>query len=101
MKRYLLYIFMVVILAGCSSVVRITSSKMDKLELGMTKEQVVDILGKGYRISEKRIEEELSIEVLSYRDLYNEDEFYLFQFKDDRLEEWYRELVPKYESPKK
>lgn len=100
MKRYLLYIFMVVILAGCSSVVRITSSKMDKLELGMTKKQVVDILGKGYRISEKRIEEGLSIEILSYRDLYNEDEFYLFQFKDDRLEKWYRELVPKYESPK-
>lgn len=101
MKRHLLYILLVVILAGCSSVVRITSSKMDKLELGMTKEQVVNILGKGYRISEKRIEEGLLIEVLSYRDLYNEDEFYLFQFKDDRLEKWYRELVPKYESPKK
>lgn len=96
MKKYLLYFLIVVFLTSCSSVVNIASSKMDKLELGMTKVQVTDILGKGYTIAEKRMENGLQVEVLSYRDFYKDDEFYLFQFTDGRLEKWYRELLPGY-----
>jgi len=72
-----------------------TSEKMNKLELGMSKEQVTQILGIGYTIAEKRIQDSNEIEVLSYRDRYRNDEFYLFLFKNQKLEKWYRELLPK------
>lgn len=96
MKRYLLYVLTIIFLTSCSSVVNLTSSKMNQLELGMSKEQVTNILGKGYTVSEKRIENGIQIEVLSYRDVLKDDEFYLFQFKNDKLKEWYRELLPRY-----
>lgn len=72
-----------------------TSFKMNKLELGMSKEQVTDILGSDYTIAEKRFEGSNEIEVLSYRDHYENDEFYLFVFKNKKLEKWYRELYSK------
>lgn len=72
-----------------------TSSNMNKLELGMSKEQVTEILGSDYTIAEKRLEDNNEIEVLSYRDFYKNDEFYLFVFKNKKLDKWYRELFPK------
>lgn len=95
MKKHLFYFFMMLILSACSSL--ISSSKMDKLELGMSKEQVTTILGKRYTIAEKRIENGNQIEILSYRDY---DEFYMFLFMNDKLEKWYRKLLPKYETIK-
>ncbi|WP_298649325.1 DUF3192 domain-containing protein [uncultured Proteiniphilum sp.] len=74
-----------------------TGDKMDKLELGMSKEQVTTILGKNYTITEKRMEDDVLIEILSYRETHtNGDEFYLFEFKNNKLEKWYRELLPNY-----
>lgn len=99
-EKYTLYFFLIITLTCCSSVVKITGSKMNKLELGMSKEQVINILGEGYTIAEKRTENGSNIEVLSYRDFYKDDEFYMFVFTDDKLEKWYRELLPKYEMPK-
>lgn len=96
-KKFLLYFFMIFLITSCSSVARMTSSNMNKLELGMSKKQVTSILGTGYTIAEKRIENDNQIEILSYRDFYKDDEFYMFLFKNDRLEKWYRELLPKYD----
>lgn len=73
---------------------------MNKLELGMSKKQVTEILGTGYTIAEKRIENTIEVEIISYRDFYHDDEFYMFLFTNDKLEKWYRELLPKYETPK-
>jgi len=78
-----------------------TSSKMNQLELGMSKEQVVKILGKSYTVAEKRIEDGNQIEILSYRNYLNEYEIYMFLFKNGKLDRWYRELLPKYEAIKK
>jgi Tfp pilus assembly protein PilF len=95
-KIFILFAF-VLILSSCSAfqAAIMTSSKMNKLELGMSKEQVTKILGSDYTIAEKRIEDSNRIEVLSYRSYYKDDEFYMFVFKNDKLEKWYRELVPK------
>jgi DNA-binding winged helix-turn-helix (wHTH) protein len=68
---------------------------MEKLELGMTKKEVVNILGRGYKIAEKRIDSGKEIEVLSYQD--SPQEYYFFLFENNSLQEWYRELIPKYE----
>lgn len=96
-KKISFYFLVILILTACSSVAKITSSKMDKLELGMSKKQVALILGDKYTIAEKRVENGIEVEVLSYRNFPRDDEFYLFLFAGDKLEKWYRELVPKYE----
>jgi hypothetical protein len=85
------------LLSSCASfsVAFMTSSNMNHLELGMSKKQVTDILGSVYTIAEKRIEDNNKIEVLSYRDYYKNDEFYMFVLKNDKLEKWYRILQPK------
>ncbi len=70
---------------------------MDKLELGMSKQQLTAVLGRGYTIAEKRMEEGNLIEVLSYRNYPQEREIYLFVFANNELQEWYREIVPVYE----
>jgi len=82
---------------ACFSVVNMTSQNMNKLELGMSKEQVTDILGSNYTIAEKKMENGVLVEVLSYRDSYNNDEFYMFLFKNNTLEKWNRELALKQE----
>jgi len=96
-KIYILSSFLILILSSCAtfSAAIMTSTNMNKLELGMSKEQVTKILGSDYTIAEKRIEDDKTIEVLSYRDYYHNDEFYMFVFKNDKLEKWYRELLPK------
>ena len=98
-KIYILSAFIILILSSCATVsvaIRI-SHNMNKLELGTSKEQVTKILGSDYTVAEKRIEDGKTIEVLSYRDFYNNDEFYMFVFKNDKLEEWYRKLLPRKE----
>ncbi|WP_158860577.1 hypothetical protein [Lunatibacter salilacus] len=70
---------------------------MNQLELGMSKEQVTGILGKEYTIAEKRMEGGNQIEILSYRNSPETDEFYQFVFVNNELERWYRELMPRYE----
>jgi hypothetical protein len=98
--KYLICLFTILILTACSSVARMTSYNMNKLELGMSKKQVTNILGTGYTIAEKRIENNVDVEILSYRDFYKNDEFYMFLFANDKLEKWYRELLPNYEMKK-
>lgn len=70
-----------------------TSTNMSKLELGMKKEQVIDILGPAYTISSKSKMANIVFEVLSYRDFYHQDEIYLFEFQDGILNKWHREMV--------
>lgn len=95
MRLFISLLLAVLSLSACSSlsVMSMTSQKMEKLELGMPKEEVTRILGDAYTIAEKRIEDGKPIEVLSYRDIKG-DEFYMFVFINNKLEEWYREIVP-------
>ena len=94
---FILSAFVILMLSSCVtySAVHMTSANMNNLELGMSKDQVTQIFGSAYTIAEKRIEDGKVIEVLSYRELYNNDEFYMFLFKNDKLEEWYREFKEK------
>ncbi|MGI6049102.1 MAG: hypothetical protein ACOYEG_14030 [Petrimonas sp.] len=95
MRKLIGVLFMTVMLSSCGTFVNITRAKMEKLELGMTKKEVVNILGRGYKIAEKRIDSGKEIEVLSYQD--SPQEYYFFLFENNSLQEWYRELIPKYE----
>lgn len=96
-KNTILSGFLIVLLHSCASLqmANMTSAKMNALELGMSKEEVTQILGSDYKIAEKRLEGPIEIEVLSYRDHFENDEFYLFVFKNNKLDKWYRELFSK------
>lgn len=89
MKNTWLLLMLAIILTSCGGQLSLSSKMnseyMDKVELGMTKEEVAAFLGKEYAIAEKRIDEGIQIEVLSYRDLYNTDAYYLFVFKNNQL----------------
>ncbi|WP_333864063.1 hypothetical protein [Sphingobacterium sp.] len=69
---------------------------MEQLQLGMSKTQIVDILGSSYSISQKEVNAKDTIEVISYRNVPFDDEFYLFRFKNSKLEKWHHELQPIY-----
>jgi len=98
MKTRICILFIIVLITtACSSLANMTSEKMNKLELGMSKQQVTEILGSNYTIAEKKIENGVQVEVLSYRDFYKDDEFYMFTFKNNTLEKWHRELALKQE----
>lgn len=96
LKIYFYLAFVVAMFSSCGSLLisNLTSSSMNKLELGMSKEQITKILGNAYTITEKKIENETEIEVLSYRNYTTNDEFYMFILKNGKLERWQRELIP-------
>ncbi len=73
------------------------AKSMSQLELGMSKQQLIEVLGNYYTISEKRMKGEDEIEVISYRNYPYEDEIYQFVFVNKSLSEWHRELVPTYD----
>lgn len=85
---------MVFLLSSCNlnSYAVMSGEKMNKLELGMSKAQVTSILGTGYTISEKSIENGNNIEILSYNNVYNTKEYFYFVFKNDKLERWYSKI---------
>ncbi|UZD23764.1 hypothetical protein PBT90_10225 [Algoriphagus halophytocola] len=99
MRKIILVLFIGLFLVSCSPMVlsRLNSKTMGQLELGMSKEEMTEILGNNYTIPERRREGQDDIEVLSYRNYPYTDEFYQFVFVNGTLHEWYRELLPSYE----
>lgn len=99
MKQILTTLVLTALFASCSVPMfsRLNGKSMSLLDLGMPKEQLIEILGKHFTIPEKRLENGKLIEVLSYRNYPETNEFYLFVFVNNELEEWYREFVPVYE----
>lgn len=97
MKKIVISIFLIMFLFSCGSKYYgyMDSKLMNQLKLGMTTEQVTEILGNTYKISQNRIEDGKEIKILSYR---NSDEFYLFKFENNNLKSWDRELLPKIEA---
>lgn len=89
-------------LSSCSGtrIATMRQSKMEQLELGMSKSQVITILGPSYSIAQKEASTQDTIEVISYRNVPFDEEFYLFRFKNNKLEKWHREFQPVYKEIK-
>lgn len=96
-KKIFSIAIILVILSSCTASFyrKMTSREMEQLELGMSKEQVIGILGKDYTISDKYTTDGIEFTTLSYREPVFEDEFYLFTFENNKLIKWNRELSPK------
>lgn len=93
MKRFLLLLpFFIIVSCSGYRISSMKKSNMEKIQLNMSKSQVSNILGSSYTITEKRVEATDTIEVISYRNFPYVDEFYLFRFKNNKLERWDREF---------
>jgi hypothetical protein len=95
--------FAALMLSSCASLLdafapTFSGSNMSKLELGMTKNEVIKIMGRDFTITEKRMENGSEVEVFSYTNATKIPEFYLFRFNNGKLEEMYRELPPRPET---
>lgn len=98
MKQLIIFCLTSLLLSSCSFGIfpGFNNRNMNKLELGISKEELIGHLGRNFTIAEKRIEDGQQIEVISYRNYPYESELYKFVFINGRLEEWYQELVPTY-----
>jgi hypothetical protein len=96
MKLILATFLLVLIFSACSPMLlsKLNSKTMSQIQLGMTKQELSEILGNKYTISEKRMESNSEVEVLSYRNYPYTDEFYQFVFINGNLKEWYKEVIP-------
>ena len=96
-KRFLLIFCIGCLLTACISnhITWSTNANVKKLALGMSKDQVIQILGDDHMVaSSSKDERGNRIEVLAYKsDVYEE---YKLKFVNAQLTEWNREYTNKY-----
>ena len=96
-KRLLLVCCISYMLTSCVSnyITWSTNDNIKKIGLGMSKEQVIQILGKDYIVSSSSKDERNNqIEVLAYKSAAYEE--YRLKFVNAKLTEWNREFTNKY-----
>ena len=89
------------LLMGCATVMNPYKmvNRMHKIELGMTKQKVISILGKDFESAGARITPDGPIESISYKTVtmtiadYSEG-YYILSFKNGILVEWFKEKTP-------
>lgn len=83
----------IVSFSSCSTLYGVDLGKrVQLLELGMNKQEVVDILGKDYYIEAASQVPEGRLEVLHFHSLYYSD--YLLYFLNGELDEFHRYIAP-------
>lgn len=104
MKKIVFISLIACLLAACSTHNQIAKSKdnVKQIELGMTKKEVITIMGKKYEVfGASQTLEGAVVEVLQYEGAdsklayasYGADRYYLFTFEDGRLVEWHTEKI--------
>ena len=86
------------LLMGCATVMNPykMDNRMHKIELGMTKQKVISILGKDFESAGARITPDGPIKSISYKTVtmtiadYSEG-YYILSFKNGILVEWFKE----------
>lgn len=89
MKKHLLFLllFIAVTFASCGTLN--TSARAKKLEIGMTKQEVIKVMGQGFRIVSASKLPEGTMEVLRYESSIDYD--YMIHLLNGKLVEWYEE----------
>lgn len=94
MKKILILWLSVFLFTSCASTFGIVdlNSRIKKLELGMTKKEALDILGKTYDTEVVSRTRDGDLEVLKFYPMtgYN----YLVHFLNGRLVEWHKDIPP-------
>jgi len=94
-NRPILYLlFITIIFTSCASYVNSfsASKNIKKLELGMTKEEVINIMGNPYKPVSINEDNGDRNEVIGYPDS-DDDWMYMIYFTNNRLKSWQREWV--------
>jgi len=91
MKKIISIIFLTLILVSCASTFGTASlgSRVKRLELGMTKQEVCGILGNAYDLIGSGFTQEGREETLKYYGLNGPN--YIFHFVENTLVEFYKE----------
>lgn len=93
------------LLSGCGAWMNSFSmdEKMRQVKLGMTKEEVIRILGKEYEQAGARQTPYGTVESISYlTQSYvtdNSDGYYILSFRDGRLVEWFKDKNTRHPHP--
>lgn len=96
-KRLFLLVLVLLVFTSCISngIAWKTNTNIKKLELGMTKAEVIGIMGKKYMISSKSKNAQGELhETLGYKS--HVDEEYNLHFINNLLTEWNREYIQAY-----
>lgn len=87
MKKVLFTIMIATLLAACGG--KVYNSQLKQIQLNMTKEQVISIMGEEYTTTGPRESWGKTYETLEYKDRYKFHWF--FDFENNRLVKWYKE----------
>lgn len=83
-------ILLILAFTSCGSSTLMQKSKA--IELGMSRKEVTDIMGNGYRMLAARTTSDGNLETIRYEPVLEYP--YVFTFLDNRLVEWFQETPP-------
>lgn len=86
MKKLLFILFASFILASCGPVY---NTALKQVQLGMSKQQVVSLMGDNYMTTNSDYSTNVQHEVIEYQDRYKFH--WLFEFSNGRLVKWWKE----------
>lgn len=92
MKKIIFALFITTILAACSTP-KIYNDALKQIELGMTQEQVISLMGKEYTVVDQQYVNNQDEVTLKYVD-YFKNQWY-FMFVNNSLVKWYKETDSK------
>lgn len=97
MKKYVIFILLIIAMCSCRHLSFTANSNIKNISLGMTKEQVVDIMGKHYKPIEAFETPEGFNEAIGYDAAHNE--VYKLHFLNNKLKSWERVWLNQYPNP--
>lgn len=92
MRRITWVLFITIFLAACGSF-KVYNKALKQIELGMTRQEVVSLMGDNYSTTGPRLVDDKELETLEYKDMYKNHFF--FEFVDNHLYRWYKETEGK------
>lgn len=91
-KLFVLFAFIVSLFATSCITYHNVDKNSKKVSLGMTKDEVVSVMGKSYKVVSISNERAGQLEVLSYEGM-SDDWIYMFYFLDGKLDRMQKEFV--------
>lgn len=86
MKKLFFALLIAVFMSGCGSTY---NSALKQIDLGMTKQEVVTLMGDKYSTTQSEHVGNKDYETIEYKDMYKFHWF--FQFADGKLVKWWKE----------
>jgi hypothetical protein len=100
MKKAFIFVPLFFICISCG-VLRNTGNSLKAVELGMSKSEVIKIIGNYYTLDEAYTDRENNkVEILGFRDLPDSKEIYQLVFVNNILKEWHKIYLHQHKTEK-